>query len=309
VLVVICTITAKAFVPAANVGGPVLFEAPSITPLIGDPAAPDYDQRIPDFEAPLVVVLGIVDGPLRGPPNGVISCPIWVSDYVRGGKMECISCKYNVPNVSPPPSTPHSSCRLDRRTGRWRNFATLAPKKLHNPRPPNGEILGCAPSLETTAFVAPTPQSGDRDRIKRCGTLVSLFFLLRMQTSTSASHRSQPASDSMALVALSILENGTLSALGVIGARNFAPESPASSATLLEPRPGHRHCGDPVHALEGQVQGTRLTLLINRCHEKIQTCVLRSCIITVIEFCPCIVTRMCSRESLHKTVVMMCNHI
>jgi hypothetical protein len=83
-------VTAKVSVPAANIGGPILLAASSITPLIGDPAMLNYDQRIPNFEAPLVVTLGIVDGPLRGPPNGVVSFPVQVSDYMRGGKMECV---------------------------------------------------------------------------------------------------------------------------------------------------------------------------------------------------------------------------
>jgi hypothetical protein len=37
--------------PAANVEGPVLLEDSHLTPLVGDPAAPGYDQCIPDFKS------------------------------------------------------------------------------------------------------------------------------------------------------------------------------------------------------------------------------------------------------------------
>ncbi|KAF8487263.1 hypothetical protein DFH94DRAFT_678300 [Russula ochroleuca] len=72
-------ITANAFVPAANVGGPVLLEASK------------YDQRIPDFEAPLDVALGIVDGPLQEPPNSVVSFPIRLSSGQPDRPLEKIS--------------------------------------------------------------------------------------------------------------------------------------------------------------------------------------------------------------------------
>jgi hypothetical protein len=84
----VAQVRAKAHVPASAADGPVLLEAFKIKPVMGDPAQADYDKNVPDFGSPSVSALRVVDGPQLGPPNGTVSFPFRVGDYVRGQRVE-----------------------------------------------------------------------------------------------------------------------------------------------------------------------------------------------------------------------------
>jgi hypothetical protein len=69
-------VDASCHVPASMALGPILLDATEITGLAGDPTSPDYEKNLPDFKSPRVVGLGIVDGPVQGPPNGIVVFPV-----------------------------------------------------------------------------------------------------------------------------------------------------------------------------------------------------------------------------------------
>ena len=68
----------------------MLLEAWHIAPVPGDPADPEYDERVIDFEMPLVFALGIVRADHDGTAGGVITFPVTVTDFVRGSIRETV---------------------------------------------------------------------------------------------------------------------------------------------------------------------------------------------------------------------------
>ena len=85
-------VVAKLYVPTEDLDGStdILLEAWHISPTPGDPADKDYDARLIDFEMPLVFALGTVGTGQDGAVAGLITLPVTVTDYVRGGIRESI---------------------------------------------------------------------------------------------------------------------------------------------------------------------------------------------------------------------------
>ena len=75
-------VLAKAYVPPGNIAGNVLLEAIHVVPLLGDPSDESYDERMPNFPYPLVLGLGTVTSSVETLPDGRISFPVSLSDYV-----------------------------------------------------------------------------------------------------------------------------------------------------------------------------------------------------------------------------------
>ncbi|KAF8485204.1 hypothetical protein DFH94DRAFT_842849 [Russula ochroleuca] len=146
-------IVAKAHVPAMNVGGPVLLDVVHIAPLFGDPASEGYDSRLPDFDYPLVVALGTVTGPQEGPPGGIVTFPITVSEFVRGGSKESTF-----------------TCQQDKGTAHWRNFPApsqgtpLLIEGLCSDVTPCGLIMG--PSRSTIVDTASHHRATDEEAMQ-----------------------------------------------------------------------------------------------------------------------------------------------
>ena len=81
-------LVAKAYIPPGNIAGNVLLEAVHVAPLPGDPSEDSYDDHLPDFAHPLVFGLGTVTAAVDNLPDGRISFPVSLSDYVRGTLKE-----------------------------------------------------------------------------------------------------------------------------------------------------------------------------------------------------------------------------
>ncbi|KAH9985582.1 hypothetical protein BJV77DRAFT_1162000 [Russula vinacea] len=103
-------VNAKCHVPASITVGPILLDASELTALAGDPSHADYEKGLPDFKSPSVVGLGFVDGPVQGPPNGIVTFHVRVSEFVRGGRLESVII-----------------CRQDKGSSRWKNFPQPTP--------------------------------------------------------------------------------------------------------------------------------------------------------------------------------------
>jgi hypothetical protein len=83
-------INTKCHVPASINVGPILLDASELTALAGDPSHADYEKGLPDFKSPSVVGLGFVDGPVQGPPNGIVTFHVRVSEFVHGRRLESV---------------------------------------------------------------------------------------------------------------------------------------------------------------------------------------------------------------------------
>lgn len=81
----VAVVVAKGYVPAGDVAGDLLLDALYIAPFPGNPAdRQTYDNSLPDFHWPLLFGLGTVSGASTEMPNGQVSFPVSLSDYVRG---------------------------------------------------------------------------------------------------------------------------------------------------------------------------------------------------------------------------------
>jgi hypothetical protein len=144
-------------------------------------------------------------------------------------------------------------------------------RRLRSPRSPNGENSARAPSLETTAFVAPTPPvRGPRSKKTSRGRRKSFPSLMHVNT-----NRRLPQILRFNGLGGPQHPRRKRTAHAAIGTWNLAHL--LSDAPRY--RPGHRNCGDPIHTLEGQAQGRRLTVLIEPVPRKIVARALKSRII------------------------------
>lgn len=80
----IAYVFARAYMPPPNMPKTILLEAIHIAPKPGDPTTDDYEESVPDFPFPSVLVHGTVSSEHKVDNGGVVNFPVTVSDYVRG---------------------------------------------------------------------------------------------------------------------------------------------------------------------------------------------------------------------------------
>ena len=69
--------------------GNVLLEALHVVPIPGDPTVDGYQAHLPDFIRLLIFALSTIAANPEGPADGVVTFPLAVFDFVRGGMKEC----------------------------------------------------------------------------------------------------------------------------------------------------------------------------------------------------------------------------
>ncbi|KAH9988676.1 hypothetical protein BJV77DRAFT_949311 [Russula vinacea] len=79
---------AKGYIPAANVPGDILLDAMRLVPFPGDPSLDGYDDYLPEFFSPLIFGHGSVSASSKDLPNGQVSFPVSVAEYVRGATRQ-----------------------------------------------------------------------------------------------------------------------------------------------------------------------------------------------------------------------------
>ena len=84
----IAFVIAKVYVPPANVPGNILLEAIHIAPVPGDPTSEAYEDSVPDFRFPAIFAHGCVINEHQEEKLGVVTFPMVVSDYIRGGTKQ-----------------------------------------------------------------------------------------------------------------------------------------------------------------------------------------------------------------------------
>jgi len=81
---------AKVYVPPGNIAGNVLLEAIHVVPLPGDPSDKSYNKHLPNFPYPLKLGLGTVTSLVETLPDGCISFPVSLSDYMQGNLKQSV---------------------------------------------------------------------------------------------------------------------------------------------------------------------------------------------------------------------------
>ena len=109
--------------------GNVLLEALHIVPIPGDPTVDSYQAHLPDFVRPLIFALGTIAANPEGPADGVVTFPLAVFDFVRGGMKECtlryVLCMLVLTTdatLSDSDSISLLRCILDKSAPQWRNL-------------------------------------------------------------------------------------------------------------------------------------------------------------------------------------------
>jgi hypothetical protein len=104
-----------------------LLEAIHIAPEPGDPTTDDYEETVPDFPFPCILVHGTVSSEHKLDNGGIVNFPVTVSDYVRGSnKVSTLMCVLFLLLVYFA-TTAFYSWRMDKGAPRWKNVP--APNK------------------------------------------------------------------------------------------------------------------------------------------------------------------------------------
>jgi hypothetical protein len=113
-------VIAKSYIPAGDVPGDLLLDALYIAPFPGDPGdREEYDNALPDFRWPVIFGLGTVAGSSDDEPDGQVSFPVAVSEYVRGS-MKSSTIQYALFFALRSPLI-FIRCVLDKTVPRWTN--------------------------------------------------------------------------------------------------------------------------------------------------------------------------------------------